>query len=146
MAGPPATSQNVPRILTRIRNRHQKPLSKVDSTGPFQGRISSPDYPNPLLPPRGEGRGGGDGSDDDPGMALLGRETAGRRRPASRPQYWSAETTSPPAMVLRARQALTLIEFFTNWTWPSAISALTPPAWKLRAALYAGELAEALTH
>ncbi len=55
-------------------------------------------------------------------------------------QNESAETTSPPLMVLSDRQVMTLIEFFTNWTWPSASSVLTPPEWKLRAALNAGEL------
>ena len=34
--------------------------------------------------------------------------------------------TSPPLRLPRPCQMRTLIEFFMNWTWPSAISVFTP--------------------
>ena len=48
-------------------------------------------------------------------------------------QYWSALTTSPPAIVPRARQVTPLIVFLMNRTLPSANRVFTPPAWKLLA-------------
>jgi len=49
-------------------------------------------------------------------------------------QYASALTTSPPAIVARARQAAILTESLTKRTDPSARSVLTPPECRLRAA------------
>src|SRR6185437_368826 len=42
--------------------------------------------------------------------------------------------TSPPWVVLSARQVKRLIEFLTNRTLPSHIPVLTPPGWRPRAA------------
>src|SRR5262249_14961176 len=44
-------------------------------------------------------------------------------------QYSSAEITSPPPMVPRARQAAPLMASLTNLTDPSPIRQLTPPGW-----------------
>ena len=46
--------------------------------------------------------------------------------------------TSPPALVLRARQFTRLTVSLTNWMWPSQKSVFTPPGWLLRAVLMAG--------
>ena len=44
-------------------------------------------------------------------------------------QYESAEMTSPPPMVPRARQVTALVVFLAKWTLPSANRAFTPPEW-----------------
>src|SRR4051794_3895054 len=47
-------------------------------------------------------------------------------------QYWSAETTSPPARVARAHQTpVRLIVLLIKRTLPSQNRMLAPPGWKL---------------
>ena len=45
--------------------------------------------------------------------------------------------TSPPAIDPRASHVVGLIEFLMNRTEPSQNETLTPPGWKLRAAVWA---------
>src|SRR5260370_2599570 len=55
------------------------------------------------------------------------RFQAARRRDD---QYWSAESTSPPASETRPRKVTMLTESFRKRTLPSPIRMLTPPGWK----------------
>lgn len=60
----------------------------------------------------------------------------------SNPDHMASElTTSPPWVVLVARQIGRLTEFLTNRTLPSHITALSPPGWRLRAAIKFGAVA-----
>lgn len=65
--------------------------------------------------------------------ADVAREIACTRPSSPVVQKESAAMTSPPWVVLRARQARMWIESLMKRTEPSARAALTPPGWRLRA-------------
>src|SRR6516162_4537248 len=57
------------------------------------------------------------------------------------PQYASELITSPPALVLSARQILMLIEFFMNLTLPSQNKEFNPLGCRLREAMVGAPVA-----
>jgi hypothetical protein len=81
--------------------------------------------------------------DDAPNAPRL---AIGSDRGAATPaQYASAETTSPPAMLVMAHQVAGLTVDFTVRTEPSIIRVLATPGWRLPAVVASASLSELVT-